>query len=511
MRFLKEAYDAIDHDLPARLCFLAHGEETADLISAYLLQIDERGVILDPSAFPKLHIEISTLHGLANSYINRDTENVQPLSLDGTEGRQLQFELINSLVKEFLRGDWPRYREGCRPEFVAGIEGTGRPQFRAFCYDLSDEFANVLEALGVTSIDDIREKYMKVRPAERALAKNVSEKRALLELYRRFRIELSEMGVVSLDQFTADFLAYLNSFRWDALRGEKGFDLVFVDELHLFNAQERRTLGFLLRDPEPPRKIAVAYDPRQSPRNSFFPENVTQRDTIWSETGLDPDTKLFELNDIFRYTPQILAFLRRLNEHFPANDLSEDWAIKFGTSFVENGPIPIVQEHESAEIMVEKVARKARQLAGRAKQGEQVAVLCLDHERFNRYSKAGWFSGFAIVGGRDELALIERYRKRPILSMPEYVAGLQFSAVLLLDANASLVTELGGGPNGIHRFITAVYLGGSRAKHSLKFIQTDQPEAMPSRYAMHWNAMSQMNKNSRCNPRLIQRGQLAIA
>ena len=52
--------------------------------------------------------------------------------------------------------------------------------------------------------------------------------------------------------------------------------------------------------------------------------------------------------------------------------------------------------------------------------------------------------------------------------MPEYVAGLQFHAVLLIDANANLVSALGGGINGIHRFVSAVYLGASRAKHQLE-------------------------------------------
>jgi hypothetical protein len=40
--------------------------------------------------------------------------------------------------------------------------------------------------------------------------------------------------------------------------------------------------------------------------------------------------------------------------------------------------------------------------------------------------------------------------------------------VLLIDANSAVVAELGGGVNGLHRFISAVYLGASRAKHQLE-------------------------------------------
>ena len=105
-----------------------------------------------------------------------------------------------------------------------------------------------------------------------------------------------------------------------------------------------------------------------------------------------------------------------------------------------------------------------------------MAVLCLDHDRFIEYQKASRFQDdFVIVGGRDQLGSIGRFHRRAVLSMPEYVAGLQFRAVLLIDANGHLVAELGGAVNGLHRFISSVYLGASRAKSILE-IYADQTE-----------------------------------
>lgn len=495
MRFLKEIYLAMDRGNPVRACFLSHGEETSEQIVRYLTQIDERGIFTDPGSFPLLDIEVTTLHGLANRYINRDTENVQPLSLDGTDGRKMQFELIESLIRTFVTDDWNQYKSGCRPDFVAGMEA--QPDYgarRAFCYDLSDEFANVLETFGVRGIDEISQRYAKAGGGVRALAKNVSEKRVVMELYRRFRAELGDLGIVSLDQFTADFLAYLNSFRWQALRRERGFDFVFADELHLFNSQERRVLGFLLKDAESPPRVAVAYDPRQSPRNTFFPEATTERDTVWTEAKLESSVKPFELSDVFRYTPQILVFLDRLNQQFPATDLAEDWSISFGKSVVADGPKPCASEWAKQVDMVVAAVDRAKKLAKSVKSGEHVAVLCLDHERFAQYTKAGAFSEFVVVGGRDELGAIQRFRTRVVLSMPEYVAGLQFSTVFLLDVNADLVTELGGGVNGLHRLISGIYLGASRAKTVLE-IYADKSAggfAEPIRRAIDQNLVTKL-------------------
>ncbi|WP_374382831.1 hypothetical protein [Dongia sp.] len=478
MRFLKEIYTAADAQRPFRGCFLTHGEETSNHILRGLLLLDERGVILDREKYPDIYVEVSTLHGLADNYINRDSENVAPLSLDGSEGRKLQFEIILSLVNDFVSGPWLHmFRDGCREDFIKGIEAPpGEARHRAFCCDLSDEFANVLETLGVRAIDEITKKYLLLRPAERSLARNGAEKRVVLELYRDFRRALTELGVVSLDQFTADFLAYLNSFRWEALRKEKGFDIIFADELHLFNAQERRVLGFLLRTNETPKKVAVAYDPRQSPRNSFFPHATTERDSVWTEAGLQSPSPTFELRDVFRYTPEILAFLSRLNQHFPGSDLAEDWSLTFGTSQIASGDTPSAFGYSSQKDMIDNVLKVSKNLLKGAVKGEHIAVLCLDHDRFQTYREAGVFqSNFVVVSGRDEIGAIERFRQRAVLSMPEYVAGLQFKSVLLVDANANLVAELGGGVNGLHTFISSVYLGASRAQQHLE-IHSDLTE-----------------------------------
>jgi hypothetical protein len=471
MRFLKEVYSYLDRGQKLRACFLTHAEETAENILRYLIQIDERGLFFDSSSRSDLVLEITALHSLANNYINSDAENVQPLSLDGSEGRTLQLELIQAVTSSCVEEDWAAIHEdGCRPEFIKGIEARpSQIEHRAFCYDLSDEFANVLETLGVRGIDEIANRYLGKKPSERALARNIHEKQVVLEQYRRFRKELADMGVVSLDQFTADFLAYLNSFRWETLRRERGFDFVFADELHLFNAQERRTIGYLLRDATRPPHVAVAYDPRQSPRNSFFPEAVSKRDTIWTEARLNSLVSPFELTDVFRYTPTILSFLDRLNQHFPGDDLAEDWALHFRQSRVQEGPQPVASEHKSWSKMLDAVSVRARELSRQAEKGEQVAILCLDPDRFDQYRQSTRFQdGFLIIAGRDELGSLGRFRRRIVLSVPEYVAGLQFHAVLLIDANANLVSALGGGINGIHRFVSAVYLGASRAKHQLE-------------------------------------------
>ena len=158
-----------------------------------------------------------------------------------------------------------------------------------------------------------------------------------------------------MDQFTADFLAFF-LIRFVGKRYVVSEDLISYSLMNFICSMPKnaRVLGFLLRDRDPPRRVAVAYDPRQSPRNSFFPEAVTERDTIWTEARLESETQPFEINDVFRYTPQILTFLARLNQQFPATDFAEDWALSFGRSQVADGPMPVAIELSTQIAMVRR-------------------------------------------------------------------------------------------------------------------------------------------------------------
>jgi len=218
-------------------------------------------------------------------------------------------------------------------------------------------------------------------------------------------------------------------------------------------------------------RVALAYDPRQSPRSSFLPEDQTKKDSVWVEARLASGGKRFQLSEVFRYTPEILTFLQRLNRHFPADDLTEEWGLVFGPSMKSSGLVPTASSFKSKLLMANAAADEARRL--QRKSSGRVAVLCLDQDRFPEYAGAGIFANFAIVTSRDELSAIQRYSQRPVLSTPELVAGLQFENVFLLDVNAALIAKLGGGVNGLQRFVSMVYLGGSRASASLVLFSDD--------------------------------------
>ena len=92
-----------------------------------------------------------------------------------------------------------------------------------------------------------------------------ADKRVVLHVYERYMEGLMADNCLTSDQVVNDFLNYLVTFTWNRRRADKGYDCIFVDELHLFDAQERLLLRYLVRTTRERPKIFMALDPRQSP------------------------------------------------------------------------------------------------------------------------------------------------------------------------------------------------------------------------------------------------------
>jgi superfamily I DNA/RNA helicase len=95
-------------------------------------------------------------------------------------------------------------------------------------------------------------------------------------------------------------------------------------------------------------------------------------------------------------------------------------------------------------------------------------VLCLSADDFETYANAGDHkSKFIAIRDRESISEINRARHKFIFSMPEYVAGLQFDTVFLIDVNQGEIDEGITATSSLRKFISQLYLGASRAEKNL--------------------------------------------
>jgi len=462
---------AIAENTKRRILFLTHASSTAAAIENLLLEMDPT-VGLKVLAETPPSLVVTTLYALADQRMKYDLDELAPISLDGHEGRAFQADVLNEIIEAFRKADWITFRSRCSAPFVTYMESpTDSKERRFFLWELLNEFACVLDAEGVRSAAERREKYLTdQRKTWMMVLQSREEREVVLRLYDRFRTWLRDAKAIGSDQMIADFLNYLDSYRWEATREKEGFDAIFIDELHLFNRQERMLFRYLLRSPTIPPAVFMAYDAKQSPRDTFLgmPGKDAQRYDLWRDAKLGKTEKI-ELVDVFRYSPQIARALSVIDRSFPGQDLDSDWPAYSGISKTKDGPLPIACELSSDLASYSVVFKRAKWWQQRLSKDKRVAVLCSSYDRFKAYlDRTELRDDYYAITSRDEAMGVMYSRKKFILSMPEYVAGLQYDTVLLTDVNRGEVPDGPFAAAAQRKFASQVYLGASRAERRLE-------------------------------------------
>lgn len=489
VKCVKELRKRMDDAEGYRCLFLTHSQSTVELITHAIASMDHDGIMArSKSSF----LKICTLQELANEAMKYDLDGLEPLSADGLEGRTLQLEAIEAQIELVQRGDWVTVKSRCSDEFRKGMATTrGSLAFRAFAREIANEIACVLEADGVRQSAERRERYLnEQRKAWMMSLPAIDDRRVVLMIYDRFRTFLKGMGVIGADQMIADYLGFLDSNRWDNIRLREGFDTVFVDELHLFNRQERMTLHHLMRDEAKPPVVVMAYDSKQSVRDTFYGLS----DVAGGIAGLSRDMRLgeterFELTEGFRYTSEIARVLEWIDQAFPAAGISEelgfDWRPIGLDCSKEGGLRPILVRAQSTADIYNSVFPRARKAAVSLQKGRRVAVLCASETLFKKYSDAGQYRDYFLpITDREQLSGLRHAGKRFVFSMPDFVAGVQFDTVFLIEVNDGEIEDGPYSTGALRRFVSTVYLGASRAEKTLE-IYSSEERGGPSRVLRH--------------------------
>ncbi len=478
IKFLRDAAIAEGRKEPIKLGFLTHSFASVDLVTAIGESLDPVGLLYGKGKFARL--EVRTLYDLAHKNLNFELDQLEPLSLDGREGRRLQAELIESVLVEISRSkilslQFDEITPALHARWQSSVDGSDK----RLVGEIMNEFASVLDAEGIRAGEEKGEGYAKgasPRPTWLMALPIEVDRRFILEVHRRYRKLLGDMNTLSVDQMVGDFNSFLNSNRWDRIRSRDGYDVLFIDELHLFTSIERQTLHKLIRrnveDDGTPRRppIFMAYDLKQSPRDTFAQYCEPDHNLFGVATGLQ-NSELVKLERVFRYTPQIADFMADLDATFPAMDIPGEWDAYAGKAELEDGLVPELIVFKDEVSLFKTIFKEAEKVARSVNGGgRRVAVLCVSEEQFDRYTLAasGQYAGRHIaITSREPSSELRHAGKRFILSMPEYVAGLQFDTVFLIHVDAA-EAPIDAGDGIRRRFISNIYLGSSRAEQTLK-------------------------------------------
>ncbi|MCC6209703.1 MAG: hypothetical protein IT513_01545 [Burkholderiales bacterium] len=473
VKMLLEVYKKIDAKKKIRIGYVTHSLATADLVRDLVAVVDERGLLYNPEH--QELISITTLQNLANEFLAFDLRGTEPVSLDAVDGRKTQLSFLSDILIDYRSSDWVTLARRCSPAFATYMSAEKESkESKFFLWELMNEFACVIEPEGVRDTAERRGRYLTGERRKWMMPLPIeADRQAVLDLHERFKNVMRQLGVVTIDEVISDYLRFLDSFQWNAIRQERGFDVMFVDELHLFNKQEREAFSMMGRTAEKPPVVLMAYDEKQSPRDTFLDVGAGESEQFDSlRVG---KTKKFELSESFRYTPEITKALVAIDAHFPTLDFGAEWEALKVESNLPHGQKPSISVHNSASDQIREAIKSASEQASTAKDGREVAVLCLNLDLFQTYSTAGALvDKFLVLKSREDLTRLVHARKRFVISTPEQVAGLQFGHVVLVDVNEDEAPATLGMASVKRKFVSTLYLGASRARLTLEVHATKE-------------------------------------
>ncbi|MCL6252059.1 hypothetical protein M3P36_13515 [Altererythrobacter sp. KTW20L] len=390
-----------------------------------------------------------------------------PLSLDGRDGRQLQRIMINDAIDSILRN--PTIVIEARKRNSSLLRTMTDLDLRATVVDdVMNEFACVLDADNIRKGTTEGESYCRApREQWQMQLESAEDVSLILEIHECYRIALREQSFLSMDQMIADYSRYLSTHEWSQLRDRIGFDVIFVDEYHYFTRLEAMTLHNLFKSRASFQKkwpLIMAYDLKQSVSDAGLSGGVER----FRNPGVG-ETVPVDLKQVYRATPEIAQFLQSLDGAFPAMDLEGEFQAYEAQSSQDSGEIPTCIEFETDVSLVnaifEQAVEDARHLEGG---GRDVAVLCASENLFDRYRKAPRILEKCVpMTTREDLRQLSYAKRKVIFSMPEYVAGLQFSSVYIIHLDEVDLSEDNLSVGGRRRYVSRVYLGASRASKKL--------------------------------------------
>jgi hypothetical protein len=457
-----KAIKLLKDNADCKVLFLTHSWTTADYVQNFIEQI----VLNDELK----RIDIFPLLSFAEMFITHNN-NLIILGDDSFSGKLEQLKIIEELVKDYKLSNMALYEKRVSEHFLQYIATEDINFEKSFYWDLMIEFACVIGANGIMPGIAAKEKYLRIerRPWMMTLL-NDADKEFVISIYQEYIKYLMEHNNITSDQIINDYLIYLSTYNWHYDRTARGYDYIFIDEMQLFNEQERMVLHYLTKNPDVYPILYMAMDPRQTITETYFDYGIKNMANIVTGEISDSTFGQYDevmMGEVFRYTKEILNFLKHIDKSYPALGLDSEWEnnIKRALSKKSNGDLPMIYLANSVNAEISYIFDQARNYSSK---GLRIAVLALSNDSYILLKKKFSSEKVIFIESKEDTIKLQYKKRGIIISQPFYVIGLQFDVVIISGCYIHFDEHDRNQMYNLRRFISDVYLGAGRAsKHLL--------------------------------------------
>ncbi|HWW64472.1 MAG TPA: UvrD-helicase domain-containing protein [Sphingomonadaceae bacterium] len=425
---------AASDDREYQAIFITHSEASRRSISTVLEAMGGDHFMPQQASIRRLRVE--TLQSYCSGLLRQEISETEFVDTDAYDAKQLQLMYVDEALRQ-VENEFESYARFMSTEFKAYMESE-EDEFKIPL--IQHEISVVIKGRAKENLDT----YKRIPPIPSALpVSSEGDKAFVWRIYERYREQLVAGGQFDTDDVVLSALSQLSTPIWRRRRVRDGFDAIFVDETHLFNMNELSVFHHLTRS-ENSFPIAFAVDRSQAIGDRGWADDIDVASLMPSSEERSSSTTI-NVRGIFRSSPDIvnLAFSITSSGASLFTNFQDPMALAHSNMTFEEekkAKRPYYVGYPTDEAMVSAaltVAEEMRVSMGASK--GDVAVVVFDESLFHDLERRSVEENRPVEilkhRGDPEVARRARSTGRFVLSLPDYVGGLEFDGVVLVGVD----------------------------------------------------------------------------
>ncbi|QXQ06667.1 UvrD-helicase domain-containing protein [Sphingosinicellaceae bacterium] len=429
---------AAEGGLEFQSIFLTHSEASRRSISTVLHAMGATPFMSEQSAIRNLRVQ--TLQGYCAEILRQDLSATEFVDPDAYDAKQLQSMYVEEALRQ-VEPEFASYKKFMSPELLSYIEDED-PDLKTSL--IQHEIAVVIKGRARENLDT----YKLIPSIPSGLpVRTAGDKGFLWRIYEIYRGQLVAGGQFDTDDVVLTALSQLSTPIWRRRRVRDGFDAIYVDETHLFNMNELSIFHQLTRS-EDKFPIAFAVDRSQAIGDRGWTDDidVTSLMPVAKEVS---DSLRVNVNGIFRSSPDIvnLAFTITSSGASLFTNFQDPMLLahsNMGYAEEKRASPPKYVEFVSDESMIDAAFSLAETMKDEMSSSRGgIAVVAFSDELFHTMERLASEHNkpFEVLKHRGDEDVVRRAKgsERFVLSLADYIGGLEFDGIILVGVDKGRV------------------------------------------------------------------------
>ncbi|MCC3742072.1 ATP-binding domain-containing protein [Rouxiella badensis] len=477
LRCVVQLKNAQTTETPLRSIFITHSIATKNNIENLIASNGGSEFI---NSDGQNSVIVTTLQEWCIENLGNRISATEYLDNDALESKQLQLLYISEALDDFLINDYAGAISFISTDLKDFI-GNNDPWSIATL--LQEEISTYIKG---RSGDDLEIYKALPRTKHTLPLKSEDDFKTIFSIYNKYQDKLISLNLFDSDDITLSALKETSTPIWKRRRMNTGFDIMYIDETHLFNINELSLFHNLLKPNS--NHIVFTMDRSQATGDTA----ITKEDV-----AKELDAKLANehgLNAVFRSSEHII----NLASCVLASGATLFQELENPLAESMTGHTSIIEEKCCTPYVITKqtsdeVYKAAFSLADYTSQHygiekkEILIVPCTDKvlNEFRSFAELHGFNHKVIMRRGDSLAVDDAAEKDMyVIGGIEYIGGLEFSAVIIIGADADKFPEQSNYTGESLHFINyssfnKLYVAITRAKYQVAFITEKTQKISP--------------------------------